>query len=83
MTSGRILAPLAASLAAGWCFFCAGPSHYAIIKLKAVDGWPRISSKRIADELKQVPLGMYDFDQLEPLLLAERVSSDESEDSSE
>jgi hypothetical protein len=56
-------------LAAGWCLFCAGPTHFALIKRKAVEGWARISSGRIKDELTAVSLGTYDFERLEPLLM--------------
>jgi hypothetical protein len=66
-------------LAAGWCFFLVGPSYFAIIKVKSVEGWGRISSKRIADELKSVPRGQFNFENLEPLLLAERNPAEEEE----
>jgi hypothetical protein len=56
-------------LAAGWCLFCVGPTHYALIKKKAVEGWGRISSGRIKDELTAVSRGQYDFERLEPLLI--------------
>jgi hypothetical protein len=56
-------------LVAGWCLFCAGPTHFAIIKRKAVEGWARVSSGRIRPELDTVARGQYDFERLEPLLL--------------
>jgi hypothetical protein len=40
-------------LNAGWAFFWAG-SSYAIVKLSAIEGWPRISSKRIDNELDRL-----------------------------
>jgi hypothetical protein len=58
-------------LVAGWCLFCIGPTHFAIIKRKAVEGWPRISSSRISGELADVSRGQYDFEQLEPLLMTQ------------
>jgi hypothetical protein len=66
-------------LAAGWSLFCVGPTHYALIKMKNVEGWGRISSKRIDDELKAVSLGRYDFEQLEPLLIREGPSASDEE----
>jgi len=70
-------------LAAGWCLFLAGPSYFAIIKVKAVEGWGRISSKRIGEELKSVPIGRYNFDNLEPLLLMAEKDPEEEEDKEE
>jgi hypothetical protein len=40
-------------LGAGWALFWAG-SSYAIIKVAAVEGWPRISSKRIENDLERL-----------------------------
>jgi hypothetical protein len=62
-------------LAAGWCMFCVGPTHYAVIKVKSVEGWSRISSKRISDELTRVSRGQFDFQQVEHLLLPQELSS--------
>jgi hypothetical protein len=56
-------------LAAGWCLFCVGATHYALIRKRAVEGWGRISSGRIKDELTAVSHGQYDFEPLEPLLM--------------
>jgi hypothetical protein len=66
-------------LAAGVSLFCVGPTHYAIITLKAVEGWGRISSKRIEDDLRLVAHGKYDFEQLEPLLIPREPSSSDEE----
>jgi hypothetical protein len=55
-------------LAAGWALFCIGPTYYAVIKLESVQGWSRISSKRIADDLKQVPRGKFLWQKHEHLL---------------
>jgi hypothetical protein len=63
-------------LAAGWALFCVGPTHYAIIKLESVQGWSRISSKRIADELKLVPRGTFPWKKYEDLL----IPQDDTED---
>jgi hypothetical protein len=51
-------------LRAGWALFWGG-SSYAVIKVSAVDGWPRISSKRIASDLALMARGEFDFDELE------------------
>ena len=63
-------------LAAGWALFCVGPTHYAIIKLESVQGWSRISSKRIADELKLVPRGTFPWKKYEDLF----IPQDDTED---
>jgi hypothetical protein len=68
-------------LAAGWCLFCVGPTHFGIIKRKAVEGWARISSGRISGELNDVARGEYDFELLEPLLMpSEARETDGGED---
>lgn len=40
-------------LIAGWVFFYAGPT-YAAVRVSAVKNWPRVSTKSIASELKQI-----------------------------
>jgi hypothetical protein len=60
-------------LAAGWALFCIGPTHYAIIKLASVLGWSRISSKRIAEELKLVPRGNFPWKEHENLLTSQQA----------
>jgi hypothetical protein len=54
-------------LQAGWVLFWGG-SSYAVIQLSAVEGWARISSKRISEDLAKVSRGKFDFELLEPLL---------------
>ena len=66
-------------LAAGWCLFCAGPSHYGIIKVSAVLGWPQISSKRLSKELNQVRRGLFDFASIEKSLLTDVASEEVDE----
>jgi len=56
-------------LAAGWALFCIGPTYYAIIKLESVQGWGRISSKRIADDLNEVKRGDFKWEQHKELLM--------------
>jgi hypothetical protein len=67
-------------LAGGWCLFCVGPTHYALIKKKAVEGWARISSGRIKDELTAVSHGQYDFEPLEPLLLPKESDTGDTDE---
>jgi hypothetical protein len=54
-------------LEAGWALFWAG-SSYAIIRISAIEGWQRISSKRIEEDLRRLARGHFDFDELEDLL---------------
>ena len=46
-------------LAAGWALFCIGATHYAVVRLDSVQGWARISSKRINDQVAQVARGAF------------------------
>jgi len=62
----------------GWILFFAGTT-YAVIRMKVVDGWGRISSKRIGDDLEKVGSGEFDFESLEHLLVGSE-SSGEAED---
>jgi hypothetical protein len=58
----------------------AGPTHFGLIRRSAVEGWARISSGRIRNELTDVSRGQYDFGQLEPLLMPQ-VSEDADQES--
>jgi len=53
-------------LQARWVLFWMGDG-YAVIKLDAVEGWPRVASKRIGEDLKKVSTGRYkkEFQELE------------------
>jgi len=53
---------------AGRTLFFAGNS-YGVIMTSAVESWSRLSSKRIAQEIKEVLAGAYDFATLEQLLI--------------
>lgn len=66
-------------LQAGWALFWAG-STYAVIKVSAVEGWARIASKWIRDDLQKVKRGHYDFDELEDLLLTQDASSKDDDE---
>src|SRR5213592_495533 len=45
---------------AGWVLFDAGTA-YGLIKTKAVDGWPRVTSKDLGPQLEKVARGQFDF----------------------
>lgn len=65
-------------LRAGWALFPAGES-YAAVKVRVVSGWGLISSKRIADELRKVAWGQFDFSSLETLLLKSESAEDDDD----
>jgi hypothetical protein len=69
-------------LIAGWALFWAG-SSYAIIRVSAIEGWPRMSSKRIEDDLQRISRGRFDFGDIEHLLLSVDDTADEEEDRGE
>jgi len=57
----------------GWVLFFAGTT-YAVVKMEVINGWGRISSKRIEDDLEKVGKGEFDYNTLEHLLLGPDVS---------
>ena len=57
----------------GWVLFFAGTT-YAVVKMEVINGWGRISSKRIGEDLEKVGKGKFDYDSLEHLLLGPDVS---------
>jgi hypothetical protein len=59
---------------AGWALFYAGTT-FAIVKTKAVEGWPRVTSKDLRAELTKVARGEFDFSRHYGLL-----SEDETEE---
>jgi hypothetical protein len=63
-------------LAAGWVLFCIGPTYYALIKLESVQGWNRISTKRIAEDLKKVRRGIFQWEDYKSLLMPTRDDAD-------
>ena len=62
-------------LVAGWVFFDAG-STYAVVRVTAVENWPRVFTKPIRDDLSKVAAGTYKFSEHEHLLWGERMPSD-------
>ena len=65
---------------AGWSLFFTGSSYYAMIKTDAVDGWVRLGSKRIDDQLAAVERGTFDFNSLAHLLARPRDGGDDGGD---
>lgn len=65
---------------AGWILFFAG-SNYAMINIRVVDAWMRISAKRMAKEIADIQRAKFDFAGLEHLLL--RNEEDADDDSEE
>ena len=63
-------------LRSGWILFFAGTT-YAVMKTRVLEGWGRVSSKGIEEELKEVMTGRFNFDQLERLLIEGAPSDDE------
>jgi hypothetical protein len=57
---------------AGWALFYAGTT-FAIVKTKAAEGWPRVTSKDLRAELTKVARGEFDFSRHYDLLLAEET----------
>jgi len=55
-------------LEAGWALLFAG-STYGMIKVASVEGWARLTSKRIEDELAKASRGKFDFETLRHLLI--------------
>ena len=62
-------------MVAGWVFFDAGPT-FALVRVKAVENWPRVFTKPIREDLSKVAAGKYKFSEHEHSLWDERMSSD-------
>jgi hypothetical protein len=62
----------------GWVMFFAGTT-YAVVKMDVVQGWGRISSKRIGDVIEKAGRGEFDFDPLEYLLLGSESPAEEED----
>jgi hypothetical protein len=43
---------------------------YAVVTIRALDGWSRLSSKRPSNEVRHVLEGRFEFDRIAPLLAA-------------
>src|SRR5438132_1211920 len=66
-------------LSAGWAFINGG-STFGAVRLEALKNWPRVASSRIANDLKAVKSGEFDFAELEPLLVSEEGSQQDEGD---
>ena len=64
---------------AGWVLFFAG-STYAMINGDVVEGWMRISAKRLFTDVAAVRHGQFDFADLEHLLLRTEEGEEDSEE---
>jgi hypothetical protein len=53
---------------AGWVLFFAG-KNYAVIKKDAVEGWMRISSKRLANDIADIQRDQFEWSDCEDLLV--------------
>jgi hypothetical protein len=62
-------------LVAGWVFFDAGPT-FAAVRVSAVENWPRVFTKPVSKELRDVAAGTYDFSAHEHLLWGGRTLPD-------
>ena len=67
---------------AGWVLFFAG-STYAMINVRVVDGWMRISAKRLAKEIAEVQRGKDVFTKFEHLLLRKEERADDDSEETE
>jgi len=63
---------------AGWVLFFAGTT-YAVVKVKVLEGWVRISSKLIRNDLRRVRSGEFDFHSLEYLFLGPDFPGEDEE----
>lgn len=59
----------------GWSLFYARTT-YAAVRTSAVLSWSRLSSKRMAEELKQIRDGDFDFDQHLHLIQSDQADED-------
>jgi hypothetical protein len=60
----------------GWTLFYAGQS-YGLVRTSIVNNWPRVSSKRLANEIEQVRTGKFDFESYADLVDVEDGESDD------
>ncbi len=58
------------------CLLFFAGSTYAMIKVTSAEGWARLTSKRIEDELEKVSHGKFDFAALRHLLMPELDQDD-------
>ncbi|MGP0092379.1 MAG: hypothetical protein ACLPKB_20830 [Xanthobacteraceae bacterium] len=63
---------------ARWVLFYAGAT-YGLVQAQVVESWPRVTSKRIEDDLKKVTKGQFDFSHYHALILEGEDESDETD----
>ena len=63
---------------AGITLFFAG-STYAVVRTSVVESWPRVTSKRISDDVRAVAQGTFNFSRLEHLLAAPNQEEEDDE----
>jgi hypothetical protein len=66
-------------LTAGWALVYAG-STFGAVKIETVENWPRVSSKRLADEIDDVIGGKFKFADLEHFLTVDRDDREADDD---
>lgn len=62
----------------GWVLVNAG-TMFGAVRKDALTNWPRVSSKRISNEVIAVQRGQYDFAELERFFTGEQVRLDDDE----
>ncbi|WP_354098707.1 hypothetical protein [Bradyrhizobium sp. S3.2.12] len=61
---------------ADWTIFYAA-GLYAMVRIDAVENWDRLSSKRLANELKQVGNGTFDYEKHAHLIASDQDDNDD------
>ncbi|QJP14618.1 hypothetical protein G3545_13770 [Starkeya sp. ORNL1] len=64
----------------GWALIETGTT-YAAIKITTIDGWARLSSKRLAAEINSVRSGRFEFSSIEHLLQPTDASDEDGDES--
>jgi len=60
---------------ADWTIFYAG-GMYAIVRIDAIENWDRLSSKKLANELRQVANGTFDYERHAHLIAGDQDDDD-------
>jgi hypothetical protein len=68
-------------LTAGWVLI-SGASTFGAVKEEAIGNWPRISTSQIGKTLEQVVKGVFDFGELEHLLVTSVSSAHDGDEAS-
>ena len=62
-------------LVAGWVLFDAG-STYGVVRMTAVENWPRVFTRPMREDLSKVAAGTCEFSEHEHLFWPKSLSSD-------